>query len=111
MKRKLKSESDKYELAKYIETLSQLMKKVSEYFREFPSNILHSKIITIENTDTAFIWNQTGKFITFDAIGRFNDPNHTYNEIVFIGTNLIPTEIQNTLAKALVNVEDLITYF
>lgn len=109
------SESDEYGIGTYVyRTLSRFNEeKLIELFRKgFPSNILRSKgIITIENTDTAFIWNQTGKFITFDAIGRFNDPNHTYNEIVFIGTNLIPTEIQNTLAKALVNVEDPITYF
>ena len=109
------SESDEYGIGTYVyRTLSRFNEeKLIELFRKgFPSNILRSKgIITIENTDTAFIWNQTGKFITFDAIGRFNDPNHTYNEIVFIGTNLIPTEIQNTLAKALANVEDPITYF
>ena len=109
------SESDEYGIGTYVyRTLSRFNEeKLIELFRKgFPSNILRSKgIITIENTDTAFIWNQTGKFITFDAIGRFNDPNHTYNEIVFIGTNLIPTEIQNTLAKALANVDDPITYF
>ncbi len=109
------SESDEYGIGTYVyKTLSRFNEeKLIELFRKgFPSNILRSKgIITIENTDTAFIWNQTGKFITFDAIGRFNDPNHTYNEIVFIGTNLIPNEIQNILAKALVNIEDPITYF
>ena len=109
------SESDEYGIGTYVyRTVSRFNEeKLIELFQKgFPSNILRSKgLITIENTDTAFIWNQTGKFITFDAIGRFNDPNHTYNEIVCIGTDLIATDIQNTLAKALANIEDPITYF
>ena len=115
LEKESRSESDEYGIGTYVyRTLSRFNEeKLIGLFRKgFPSNILRSKgIITIENTDTAFIWNQTGKFITFDAIGRFNDPNHTYNEIVFIGTDLIATDIQSTLAKALANIEDPVTYF
>ena len=66
-------ESDEYGIGTYVyRTLSRFNEeKLIELFRKgFPSNK------TIENTDTAFIWNQTGKFITFDAIGRFNDQSY-----------------------------------
>jgi len=84
-----------------------------ELFRyRFPSNILRSKgIVSVENTDTAFLWNQTGKFLKFDAIGRFNDPDHTFNEIVFIGQNIHAAEIQKFLASALSNPDEpVVTY-
>ncbi|NBC66258.1 MAG: GTP-binding protein [Bacteroidetes bacterium] len=67
-----------------------------------PSNIYRSKgLVTVEGTDTAFLWNQAGKFLEFNAIGRFGDPANAYNEIVFIGTGLDPDQITKTLNKAL----------
>ncbi|MDR9410378.1 MAG: GTP-binding protein, partial [Balneolaceae bacterium] len=67
-----------------------------------PSNIYRSKgLVTVEGTDTAFLWNQAGKFLEFNAIGRFADPANAYNEIVFIGTGLDPDQITKTLNKAL----------
>lgn len=45
---------------------------------------------------------QAGKFLEFNAIGRFSDPANTYNEIVFIGNELDRTQIDKTLNKALV---------
>lgn len=98
-------ESEEYGINTYVyKTVDRFNEeKLIELFKEgFPSNILRSKgLITIENTDTAFLWNQAGKFLKFDSIGRFNDPNHTYNEIVFIGTKLDPAVLDTMLAKAL----------
>jgi len=108
-------ESEEYGIGTYVyKTVTPFNEeKLIELFQYgFPSNILRSKgIVTIENTDTAFLWNQAGKFLKFDAIGRFNDPNHTYNEIVFIGTDMNPQEIQKFLAKALSNSDDPIEIF
>ena len=98
-------ESEEYGIGTYVyKTVARFdEKKLIELFQHgFPANILRSKgIVTIANTDAAFLWNQAGKFIKFDMIGRFNHPDHTYNEIVFIGTNLNPDDINATLAKAL----------
>ncbi|MEO1021880.1 MAG: GTP-binding protein [Bacteroidota bacterium] len=103
-------ESEEYGIGTYVfKTVSRFNeKRLMQLFQSgFPSNILRSKgVVTIEGTDTAFLWNQAGKFIKFDAIGRFNDPDFTYNEIVFIGTNIKPTQIQQFLTKALVNTGD-----
>ena len=101
------SESEKYGIGTYIyKTVTRFneQKLIKLFEQGFPANILRSKgIVTIQNSDTAFLWNQTGKFIKFDAIGRFNNPNHTYNEIVFIGQNINATYIQNYLSQALSN--------
>ncbi|MCG8373618.1 MAG: GTP-binding protein, partial [Balneolales bacterium] len=98
-------ESEEYGISTYVYKTVQRFdeEKLIELFRHgFPDNILRSKgLVTIKNTDTAFLWNQAGKFLKFDAIGRFNDPNHTYNEIVFIGTNINATSIHTMLDKAL----------
>lgn len=109
------SESEEYGIGTYVykTVIPFNEEKLIELFRYgFPKNILRSKgLVTIENTDTAFLWNQAGKFLKFDAIGRFNSPDHTYNEIVFIGTDINPTEIQQFLAKALTNSNDPIKIF
>ncbi len=109
------SESEEYGMGSYIyKTVVPFNEeKLMNLFRYgFPSNILRSKgIVTVENTDTAFLWNQTGKFLKFDAIGRFNSPDHTYNEIVFIGQDINAEEIQKYLAKALTNPDEPVITF
>jgi G3E family GTPase len=109
------SESEEYGMGSYIyKTVVPFNEdKLMDLFRYgFPSNILRSKgIVTVENTDTAFLWNQTGKFLKFDAIGRFNDPDHTYNEIVFIGQDISATQIQEYLSKALSNPDEPVITF
>lgn len=99
-------ESEEYGIGTYVyKSVARFNEeKLIELFRnDFPQNILRSKgIVTIENTDAAFLWNQAGKFIKFDPIGRFNNPDYTYNEIVFIGTNLNSEDLDSILAKALV---------
>lgn len=68
-----------------------------------PPNIFRSKgLVTVEGTDTAFLWSQAGKFLEFNPIGQFADPVSAYNEIVFIGTELNRDQITETLNKALV---------
>lgn len=98
-------ESEEYGIGTYVYKTKHrfIEKKLIEVFEHgFPNNVLRSKgLVTIENTDTAFLWSQAGKFIKFDPIGRFNDPNNTYNEIVFIGTNINPKVIDTMLEKAL----------
>ena len=115
LEKKTNSESEEYGMNSYIyktvvpfneDKLYQLLEQ------GFPSHILRSKgIVSVEGSDTAFLWNQTGKFIKFDAIGRFNSPEHTYNELVFIGQNINATEIQTYLSKALSNPDEhIVTY-
>lgn len=98
-------ESEEYGIGTYVYKTKHrfIEKKLIEVFEHgFPNNVLRSKgLVTIENTDTAFLWSQAGKFIKFDPIGRFNDPNNTYNEIVFIGTSINPKAIDTMLEKAL----------
>jgi G3E family GTPase len=68
-----------------------------------PSNIYRSKgLVALQGTDAAFLWNQAGKFLQVNSIGRFSDPQNAYNEIVFIGTDLDRDQIDKTLNKALV---------
>ncbi len=99
------SESEEYGINTYVFKTTRRFdeKKLIELLEYgFPSNILRSKgIVTIQNSDAAFLWNQAGKFIKFDPIGRFNDPNYTYNEIVFIGTGVNENDINILLEKAL----------
>lgn len=99
------SESEEYGIGTYIyKSVARFDEdKLMEFFQSgFPANVLRSKgIVTLENTDGAFLWNQAGKFIKFDLIGRFNSPDHTYNEVVFIGTDIKQEEIDTALAKAL----------
>ncbi|MDR9367245.1 MAG: GTP-binding protein [Balneolaceae bacterium] len=99
------SESEEYGINTYVFKSTKRFdeKKLINLLEQgFPSNILRSKgIVTIRDSDAAFLWNQAGKFIKFDPIGRFNDPNLTYNEIVFIGTGVDANSIQNLLKKAL----------
>ena len=115
LEKKTNSESEEYGMNSYIyktvvpfneDKLYQLLEQ------GFPSHILRSKgIVSVEGSDTAFLWNQTGKFIKFDAIGRFNSPEHTYNELVFIGQNINAKEIQTYLSKALSNPDEhIVTY-
>lgn len=99
------SESEEYGINTYVFKTTKRFdeKKLIDLLEYgFPSNILRSKgIATIQNSDAAFLWNQAGKFIKFDAIGRFNDPKYTYNEIVFIGTGVNENTINTLLNKAL----------
>ena len=115
LEKKTNSESEEYGMNSYIyktvvpfneDKLYQLLEQ------GFPSHILRSKgIVSVEGSDTAFLWNQTGKFIKFDAIGRFNSPEHTYNELVFIGQNINAKGIQTYLSKALSNPDEhIVTY-
>ena len=98
-------ESEEYGIETYVFKSTRRFNedKLIRFFEHgFPSNVLRSKgLVTIENTDTAFLWSQAGKFIKFDPIGRFNNPNHTYNEIVFIGTGIDNSSIDKLLEEAL----------
>ncbi|MCW9706282.1 CobW family GTP-binding protein [Fodinibius salsisoli] len=67
-----------------------------------PSNIYRSKgLVALQDSDTAFLWNHAGKFLEFNAIGRFSEPAKAYNEIVFIGNELDTAQIEETLEEAL----------
>ncbi|RNC83227.1 MAG: GTP-binding protein [Balneola sp.] len=100
------SESEEYGIGTFVfKSVARFdeEKLIRLFQSEFPQNILRSKgIVTIKNTDAAFLWNQAGKFIKFDPIGRFNNPDYTYNEIVFIGTGVNEKSINSWLSKALV---------
>lgn len=99
------SESEEYGISTYVYKSVRRFdehKLIEVLSNGLPDNILRSKgIVTIKNTDQAFLWNQAGKFLKFDVIGRFNHPDHTYNEIVFIGTNVTDHSINTLLNKAL----------
>lgn len=98
-------ESEEYGINTYVyKTKHRFIEErlIKVFEKGFPSNILRSKgLITIENTDTAFLWSQAGKFLKFDPIGRFNNPDNTYNEIVFIGINIDKKALDNLLHEAL----------
>lgn len=66
-----------------------------------PSEILRSKgLIAIEGSDDAFLWNQAGKFLEFNKIGRFANPSEAKTEIVFIGQDMNRSEISEQLESA-----------
>lgn len=98
-------ESEEYGIGTYVyKTKHRFVEKrlIEVLENGLPNNIYRSKgLVTIENTDTAFLWNQAGKFIKFDPIGRFSDPKNTYNEIVFIGTKIDKKVLNNLLNEAL----------
>ncbi len=99
------SESEEYGIGSYVYKSVKRFneEKLYKVFRhEFPSNILRSKgIVTLEDTDAAFLWNQAGKFVKFEPIGRFNNPDYTYNEIVFIGPGVNENSINAWLNQVL----------
>jgi len=100
-------ESEEYGINTYVFKTTRRFdeKKLIEILEYgFPSNVLRSKgLVSIQNSDTAFLWSQAGKFIKFDPIGRFNDPVNSYNEIVFIGKGILGPQVDNLLSKALTN--------
>ncbi len=70
--------------------------------RGLPPNIIRSKgWIALAGTDNAFLWNQAGKQLSFSVFGQWNSPEAARNEIVFIGSQLNKTAIEQFLEPAL----------
>ncbi len=98
------SEADEYGIETFVYTTSgrfEERKLIDTLNGGLPENILRSKgLIAIEGSDAAFLWSQAGKFLQFQQIGRFANPEQAKSEIVFIGQNLNRKYISRLLEKA-----------
>ncbi len=98
------SESDEFGIETFVFTTDVRFdeRKLMDVLEEgLPEYILRSKgLIAIENTDEAMLWNQAGKYLEFQQIGRFQDPANAKSEIVFIGQDMDKRKIKNMLERA-----------
>lgn len=99
------SESEEYGIETFVFTTDQRFDegRLSNVLQGgLPENIFRSKgLVAIENSDAALLWNQAGKYLTFQQIGRFQDPVNARSEIVFIGQDLDKSKISGMLKSAL----------
>lgn len=102
------SESEEYGIETHVFTTSDRFvehKLASVLEKGLPENILRSKgLIAIENSDSALLWSQAGKYLEFKQIGRFQDPASAKSEIVFIGQEMDKNWINKNLKKALTSI-------
>lgn len=98
------SESDEYGIETFVYKTHHRFderKLMDSLHSGLPPEILRSKgLIAIEGSDDAFLWNQAGKFLEFNKIGRFANPAEAKTEIVFIGQNMNRHEISEQLESA-----------
>lgn len=98
------SESEEYGIETWIYSTKERFdepKLIDVLNAGLPDNILRSKgLIAIDGSDAAFLWSQAGKFLQFEQIGRFANPDDARSEIVFIGQNLYREEIGSLLSNA-----------
>lgn len=66
-----------------------------------PRNIIRSKGWVYSGHSTAILWNHTGRFMTLEPLGEWNNPAEAFTELVFIGQNLDPAEIDALLSVTL----------
>lgn len=70
-----------------------------------PKNILRSKgWVAYQNNPMAFVWNQAGRLMSLEPAGDWYNPEEAHTELVFIGEQLNPEEIDAFLTPALANV-------
>lgn len=102
------SESEGYGIETYVYTTSERFdesKLAGVLEKGLPENIFRSKgLIAIENSDAALLWNQAGKYLKFEQIGRFQDPVNAKSEIVFIGQDLNREWIKKKLDNAVTSI-------
>ncbi|GGJ20266.1 CobW family GTP-binding protein [Deinococcus roseus] len=67
-----------------------------------PRNIIRSKGWIYTGSSTAILWNHTGRFLTLEPLGEWNNPSEAFTELVFIGQDVDAEEIEALLAPALV---------
>jgi len=66
-----------------------------------PRNVIRSKgWIDIAGSAGATLWNHTGRFLSLELAGEWNDPGDAFSEIVFIGTDLDPDGIDALMGQA-----------
>ena len=99
------SEADEYGIETYVYSTSRRFeeqKLVGLLEKGLSENIFRSKgLIAIERSDAALLWNQAGKYLEFEQIGRFQDAVNAKSEIVFIGQGLNRSWIKEKLDSAL----------
>ncbi len=104
LEKETSSESEEYGIETYIYSTKERFdeqKLIDTLNGGLPANILRSKgLIAVEGFDAAFLWSQAGKFLQFQQIGRFADPQNAKTEIVFIGQNLDRKMIDQLLKQA-----------
>ncbi|GEM47967.1 CobW family GTP-binding protein [Deinococcus cellulosilyticus] len=66
-----------------------------------PRNIIRSKGWLNTGSDVATLWNHTGRFLTLEPMGEWNNPAEAFTELVFIGQDLDGAEIEDLLSSAL----------
>lgn len=98
------SESDEYGIETFVYKTHHRFderKLMDSLHQGLPHEILRSKgLIALEGSDDAFLWNQAGKFLEFNKIGRFANPSEAKSEIVFIGQSMNRSEICEQLESS-----------
>jgi G3E family GTPase len=100
------SEAEEYGISAFVYKNKRRFdeqKLIKTLERGLSPNLLRSKgWVALEGSNSAFLWNQAGKQLSFQQFGEWTSPEHIQNEIVFIGTDLDEERITAMLDKALV---------
>lgn len=104
LEKEASSESEEYGIDTFVYTTKNRFDEgllIDMLQQGLPESILRSKgLIAIEGTDDAFLWSQAGKFLQFEKIGRFANPEQAKSEIVFIGQDVDESSIRMKLEFA-----------
>lgn len=70
-----------------------------------PKNIIRSKGWLNTGSPVAVLWNHTGRFLTLEPMGEWNNRAEAFTELVFIGQDLDGEDIEALLFPAVVSLE------
>ena len=97
-------ESETYGLGTYIFRTSEpldLERLYQVLEAGLPENIIRSKGWLNTGSPVAVLWNHTGRFLTLEPMGEWNNPAEAFTELVFIGQDLNGEAIEALLTPAL----------